>query len=367
MGIALLGSLPSVCRTLLPHSRFPLCNGDLIEKDKDVAKQGIIWDDRSGPACGRFPSGVGLRLELSKDNIGSSMARSADGIYLGIVKKVLDDGSWKDNRTGVRTLAIAGATFEHDMRNGFPLLTTKKMGFKTMATELEFFIKGITDKGWLQERGCHIWDEWATPEKAPYGHTEEHKRRMLEERDLGPIYGFQWRHFNADYNGYASDYTGKGVDQLASLVKKLKEDPNDRRMVVSAWNPQQMGAMALPPCHYSFQVTVTGDKVNLLWNQRSVDTMLGLPFNISSYALLLHLLAKESGLKEGKLIGFLADVHIYENHIDGAKEQLSRDENKYPLPKVKTENFKSIFEWSSSDTTVEGYESYPPIKFDIAV
>lgn len=294
--------------------------------------------------------------------------------YLNIVQKILDHGERKANRTGVDTIAIAGAMFEHDMSTGFPMLTTKKVPFKVVASELEFFIKGITDKQWLQDRKNHIWDEWASPLKAPYGHDEESKKRMAEERDLGPIYGFQWRHFNAKYKGYDVDYSGQGlpadeagVDQLKKLVEKLKTDPSDRRMIVSAWNPIKLSEMALPPCHYAFQVTVINGKLNLLWNQRSVDTMLGLPFNITSYALLLHLLAKEAGMKEGKLVGFLADTHIYVNHLDGAKEQLTRDPNKYPLPKIITENFTSIFDWKFEDSKIEGYESYPKIEFAIAI
>lgn len=287
--------------------------------------------------------------------------------YLDIVKKILDTGIVKHNRTGVDAISMAGAMFEHDMSLGFPLLTTKKVPFKNIATELEFFIKGITDKKWLQERNNHIWDEWASPKKAPYGHSPEHKKKMFDERDLGPVYGFQWRHFGAKYDSHDSNYDGEGVDQLKKLVDTLKSNPNDRRMIVCAWNPVAMPEMGLPPCHYAFQVTVIDGKLNLLWNQRSVDTMLGLPFNIASYALLLHLLAKEANLKEGRLIGFLADTHVYVNHVDGAKEQLSRDFAKYPLPKIQTDNFKSIFEWKAEDTKILNYESYPTIKFEIAV
>lgn len=287
--------------------------------------------------------------------------------YLDIVKTVLEKGERKENRTGIDTMAVAGAMFEHDMSEGFPLLTTKKMPFKCIATELAFFINGITDKHWLQKRKNHIWDEWATPKKAPYGHDEESKRRMMEERDLGPIYGFQWRNFNGEYEGHNVDHTGKGVDQLQNMVDMLKKNPHDRRMIVSAWNPSFLHEMALPPCHYAFQVTVINGKLNLLWNQRSVDTMLGLPFNIASYALLLHLLAKESGFEEGKLVGFLADTHIYENHLDGAKEQLTRDPERYSNPRLETENFTSIFDWKPLNTKLVGYESYPKIEFDIAV
>jgi len=287
--------------------------------------------------------------------------------YLDLVKKVLETGEKVSTRQGPLAYTIAGGIFEHDMAKGFPLLTTKKMPFRLIATELEFFINGITDKQWLLERNNHIWDEWASPKKAPYGHDEASKKRMLEERDLGPIYGFQWRHFNAEYESYDTDYTGKGFDQLKRLIDILKTNPRDRRMIVSAWNPLQLTEMGLPPCHYAFQVTVINGKLNLLWNQRSVDIMLGLPFNIASYALLLHLLAKEAGLEEGKLVGFLADIHLFENHVDGAKEQLTRDPNTYPLPKIETENWKSIFEWKTEDTKITGYESYPRIPFEIAI
>ena len=287
--------------------------------------------------------------------------------YLNIVKKIIDAGKLEETRTGIKARTIAGAIFEHNMSEGFPLLTTKKVPLRLIATELEFFINGLTDKKWLQDKNNHIWDEWAKPQKAPYGHDEESKKKMLEERDLGPIYGFQWRHFNAPYESYNSDYTGQGIDQLKKIIESLKTNPRDRRMIVSAWNPLQFNEMALPPCHYAFQITVIDNKLNLLWNQRSVDVMLGLPFNIASYALLLHLLAKEAGLKEGKLVGFLGDVHIYENHINGAKEQLSRDPNKYPLPKIETENWKIIFDWHSEDTKLLNYQSYDRIHFEIAV
>ncbi|MBU0596869.1 thymidylate synthase [Patescibacteria group bacterium] len=287
--------------------------------------------------------------------------------YLNIIKHILENGTKKDDRTGTGNIAVAGVMFEHDMSLGFPLLTTKKTPFRLVASELEFFIKGLTDKEWLKERNNHIWDEWCSPKKVPYGHDEETKKKMMDERDLGPIYGFQWRHFNADYQNYDSDYSGQGIDQLKNLVDMLKTKPTDRRMIVSAWNPTKINEMALPPCHYSFQVTVIDGQLNLLWNQRSVDSMLGLPFNIASYALLLHLLAKETRLKEGRLVGFLADTHIYSNHVEGAKEQLTRDPNKYSLPKIETENFTSIFDWQYTDSKIIGYESYPRIKFEIAV
>ncbi len=284
---------------------------------------------------------------------------------MNIVKRILDKGIVKSSRTGVDALTIAGAMFEHDMSEGFPLLTTKSVPLRLVASELEFFIKGVSDKKWLQERDNHIWDEWCSPLIVPYAHDSETKKKMLEERDLGPIYGWQWRHFGAFYKDYKTDYTGQGVDQLKRIVDLLKASPNDRQMLVLAWNPVDISKVIPPFCHYGFQVTVLDGKLNLMWNQRSVDVALGLPFNIASYGLLLHLLAKETNLKEGKLVGFLGDTHIYTNHVDGLKEQLNR--GPFPLCKIKTDPFTSIFDWKYTDSEVIGYEHHPRIKFEIAV
>jgi thymidylate synthase len=285
--------------------------------------------------------------------------------YLDIVQKILNHGFRKPNRTGTDALTIAGAMFEHDMAEGFPLLTTKKLPFRLVASELEFFIRGITDKEWLRGQSNHIWDEWCSPDIIPSANDEQTMNRMKNERELGPIYGWQWRNFGAKYASFNMPPEGQSSDQLQLLVQTLKTDPDNRRMIVSAWNPLDLKHMALPPCHYAFQVTVIDGKLNLLWNQRSVDVALGLPFNIASYGCLLHLLAKEAGLKEGRLIGFLGDVHIYVNHIDAIKEQCTRSPK--PLPNIKTPNFTSIFNWHYSDTVIEDYEPYPTIKFDIAV
>ena len=285
--------------------------------------------------------------------------------YAKIVKKIFDEGIRKENRTGVATIAIPGAMFEHDMSEGFPLLTTKYVPFHLVASELEFFIRGITDKEWLRQRNNRIWDEWCSPSKVPYGHDEETQKKMLDERELGPIYGFQWRHFGGEYTGHDTPPATPGVDQLKRMTEMLKTNPDDRRMIVSAWNPLAIHTMALPPCHYGFQVTVTGGRLNLLWNQRSVDTALGLPFNIASYGLLLTLLALEAGFEPGKLVGFLGDTHIYENHIQGLEKQLKN--KPYPLPAVETDNFTSVFDWEYTDTRVTDYRHHPHISFEIAV
>jgi len=295
--------------------------------------------------------------------------------YTALVRDIIVNGTLSENRTGIPAYSIPGAIFQHNMSDGFPLLTTKSVPLRLVASELEFFIKGITDKKWLQDRDNHIWDSWCWEKKVPYGHDLETKKLMAEERDLGPIYGFQWRHFDANYHGYDFDYHGQGVDQLENLIETLNTDPGSRRMIVNAWNPKQVGEMALPPCHYGFQVTVadnsideeTGEKkgkLNLMWNQRSVDTALGLPFNIASYGLLLHLLAKETGYEEGKLVGHLGDVHIYENHRECLLDQLSRVP--LALPKIETDNFTSIFDWEYTDSKVIGYENHGRIDFGSA-
>ncbi len=285
--------------------------------------------------------------------------------YLDIVKRILNDGETKHNRTGTDATSVPGAMFEHDMSTGFPLLTTKKVVFRLVASELEFFIKGMTYKNWLRDRNNHIWDEWCSPEKIPYSHDKNIQERMMAERELGPIYGWQWRHFGADYVAHDKQVQGEGVDQFKKVVEVLKKDPSDRRLLVMAWNPVDNHRMALPPCHYGFQITVLNNRLNLLWNQRSVDVALGLPFNIASYGLLLHLLAKEGDFEEGKLVGFLADTHIYKNHIDGVKEQLNR--KPMPRPTIRTDHFTSIFDWHYQHSQVVNYHHHPKISFQIAV
>ena len=295
--------------------------------------------------------------------------------YLDILDNCLTNGTKSDNRTGIPTIRIPwGATFTHDMSNGFPLLTTKKMGPKTIFTELEFFIKGITDKQWLQDRNCHIWDEWGNADswKSVFENrkfkearklgaksiTAEHEteiknKSMNECRDLGPIYGWQWRHWNGEYkfnphNPMENYNPGKpGIDQLKNVIETAKKDPNNRRLIVNAWNPTYEKNMALPPCHYSWQILIHNDKLNLIWNQRSCDMFLGVPFNIASYAMLLLLMAKELGYEPGVLRGNLGDVHIYENHIPQVKEQLKREPYKLPTVEIPNENWQGILNWAA--------------------
>ena len=287
-----------------------------------------------------------------------------DQVYKKVVEKILREGKQKTNRTAVDTISVSGCMIDYDMANGFPLLTTKKMAWKTIRVELEGFIKGVTDKSWFQERGCKIWNEWCTPAKVPYGHDAAALKAMAEEKDLGPIYGFQWRNFNGRYEFGAESFAG-GIDQLANAVETLKTNPDSRRILINAWNPQQLNQMALVPCHYSYQLLCNDGVLDLLWNQRSCDIFLGIPFNIASYALLLELIARECGMRAGKLIGFLGDAHIYVNHLAQLDEQMKREP--YAPPVLSLSGYNSIFDWEWQCATLEGYECHPAIKGEVAV
>lgn len=278
--------------------------------------------------------------------------------YLDYLQYILDNGVWTKNRTGVDTLTCSGYMLVHDMSEGFPLLTTKKMGIKNIASELEMFVKGITDKQFLKDRKNHIWDEWCNPKKVPYGLDAGTQAKMFAENDLGPIYGYQWVSFNGDKE--------KG-NQLKNLIDTIRTDPTSRRLIVSAWNPLQLDEMALPPCHVGFEVLCYPEtnKMDLIWAQRSCDSALGVPYDLASYALLLTLLCKETGYVPGKVIGMLGNCHIYKNHIEGVKEQLKRPMHK--LPTIEIENFTSIWNWQYTDVKVLNYESEDKINFDIAV
>ncbi|MBR3930523.1 MAG: thymidylate synthase [Alphaproteobacteria bacterium] len=287
--------------------------------------------------------------------------------YLDILDNIYRKcGDIRHNRTGIPDIGLGhGATFEHDMEMGFPLITTKKMGLKNIATELEFFLHGITDKKWLQDRKCNIWNEWANPVKVKAQYdmrlptatnpTELLHSIMDNERDLGPVYGFQWRHFGGEYQwnpkridkNPTDNFNPQkpGIDQVANAIDKLKNNPNDRRIIVSAWNPTDFPYMALPPCHMMHQLIVRNGKLNLIWTQRSCDMFLGIPYNIASYALLLLLYAKEAGLKPGILKGELHDAHIYTNHLSQVALQLQRKPLPLPTVEIPDKNWNGMLNW----------------------
>tara|TARA_Y100000992_G_C21216581_1_gene468211 strand:+ start:175 stop:1056 length:882 start_codon:yes stop_codon:yes gene_type:complete len=286
---------------------------------------------------------------------------TVDKQYQGFLRKLIMYGTEKDDRTGTGTLSYFGDTFRHNMSDGFPLLTTKKMAIKTMTSELRWFLKGKTNIRELLFEGCDIWtgDAYKQYQRACMYELERDELTLDEFRqtikddysfatvwgDLGPIYGKQWRDWNT-------------IDQIASLIENIKENPNSRRLIVSAWNVGEISKMTLPPCHYGFQCYVNDGKLSLMWNQRSVDVFLGLPFNIASYGLLLLLLCEETGYKPGELIGSLGDVHLYKNHLKQAHEQIRREPKK--LPKIKLSNIH-ILE-GEFDYEILDYESHPTIK-----
>ena len=300
-----------------------------------------------------------------------------DEQYRGILAELLYNGKEKEDRTGTGTLSKFGMQIRHNMKDGFPLLTTKKIAVKTMMTELKWFLKGDTNIKYLVDNNCNIWNGDAY-KKYCKAHPSEYQDDMFTQEEfvehikedesfaknwgeLGPIYGKQWRKWktskfgNLGPNDTLSDVF---VDQIKNLINGLKYNPNSRRHIVSAWNVGELGQMTLPPCHYGFQCYVADGKLSLMWSQRSVDTFLGLPFNIASYGMLLMLLCEETGYEPGDLIGNLGDVHLYNNHLEQAKEQIDRDG--FDLPTIKLSNVDILngdFEYK-----LENYKHRPAIK-----
>ena len=315
-----------------------------------------------------------------------------DKDYQKLLKDILKNGVEKSDRTGTGTLSVFGRQIRHNMSEGFPLLTTKRMAVKTCMTELKWFLKGDTNIKYLVVNGCNIWNGDAYKNyvlNMPYIEMQDVLRNdnlMTKEEfinkiktddefakkwgDLGPIYGHQWRNWTVkEDTSYDGEYVW--VDQIKNLINDIKTNPDSRRLMVSAWNVGELDQMALPPCHYGFQVytrrSTREEKitnpgkyhvVSLMWNQRSVDTFLGLPFNIASYGMLLELIAKECNMIPGELIGNLGDVHLYNNHIKQAKEQIKRDP--YQLPAL-TKLEGSVLD-GEFDYTIEYYESWPKIE-----
>lgn len=261
--------------------------------------------------------------------------------YHDLMKRVLESGAEKEDRTGTGTLSVFGHQMRFDLAQGFPLVTTKKLHLKSIIYELLWFLKGDTNIEYLKEHKVRIWDEWAD-----------------ENGNLGPVYGAQWRSWRgAD---------GVVVDQISQVIEQIKTNPDSRRLIVSAWNVGELPKMALPPCHAFFQFYVAQGKLSCQLYQRSADIFLGVPFNIASYALLTMMIAQVCKLEVGEFIHTLGDAHLYSNHIDQAKLQLSRAA--YPLPTMKINpDVKNIFEFSFEDFVLENYEAHPHIKAEVAV
>ncbi|MEO1142470.1 MAG: thymidylate synthase [Pseudomonadota bacterium] len=261
--------------------------------------------------------------------------------YLDLMSHVLENGTDRGDRTGTGTRSVFGHQMRFDLSDGFPMVTTKKLHLRSIIIELLWFLKGDTNIGWLKENGVSIWDEWAD-----------------ENGELGPVYGYQWRSCPTP--------EGSSVDQIAGLVKSLKENPNSRRHIVSAWNPALVDDMALPPCHCLFQFYVADGKLSCQLYQRSADIFLGVPFNIASYALLTMMLAQVCDLEPGDFVHTFGDAHLYHNHFEQAREQISRVP--YNLPTIKINpDVKDLFAFSYEDFELENYEFHPHIKAAVAV
>ena len=291
-----------------------------------------------------------------------------DEQYRGILAELLYNGKEKEDRTGTGTLSKFGMQIKHNMKDGFPLLTTKKMAVKTMMTELKWFLKGDTNIKYLVDNGCNIWngDAYRNFLKSFSHDRQETLDEFIEKikgddefaekwGELGPIYGKQWRKWGS---GVLEDKHLEPIDQIQNLINELKTNPDSRRLMVSAWNVGELNQMTLPPCHYGFQCYVADGKLSLMWSQRSVDTFLGLPFNIASYGMLLMLLCEETGYEPGDLIGNLGDVHLYNNHWEQAKEQIDRDG--FDLPTIKLSNVDILN--GEFDYQLINYHFHPSIK-----
>ncbi|WP_201586949.1 thymidylate synthase [Psychrobacter jeotgali] len=277
--------------------------------------------------------------------------------YLDLLTHVLANGTEKGDRTGTGTLSHFGAQLRFNLADGFPLLTTKKVHFKSIVYELLWFLSGSTQVDYLQQNGVRIWNEWATGEQTA--------RFNRPAGDLGPIYGHQWRNYGASKDD-SGNYLTDGVDQISQVVEQIKTNPNSRRLIISGWNPKEADQVALPPCHTLFQFFVADNKLSCQLYQRSADLFLGVPFNIASYALLTHMVAKVCDLEVGEFIWTGGDCHIYQNHREQVKLQLTR--KLYDLPTLKLNPaVKDIFAFNYEDISVEGYESHPAIKAKVAV
>ena len=277
--------------------------------------------------------------------------------YLDLLQHVLTHGTEKGDRTGTGTLSHFGAQLRFDLADGFPLLTTKKVHFKSIVYELFWFLSGSTHVDYLQENNVRIWNEWAT--------AEQTARFNRPAGDLGPIYGHQWRNYGATKREDGS-YENDGVDQISQVIEQIKNNPNSRRLIVSGWNPAEAAQVALPPCHTLFQFFVADNKLSCQLYQHSADLFLGVPFNIASYALLTHMVAQVCGLEVGEFVWTGGDCHIYQNHREQVELQLTR--SLYELPTLTLNpDIKDIFAFTFEDISVEGYESHPAIKAKVAV
>lgn len=298
----------------------------------------------------------------TNDDQNKNIKKTGEYEYFNLIENILQNGKFKPDRTGTGTISLFGTQMRYNLRDStMPLLTTKKVFWRGIVEELLWFISGSTDSNILKDKGVHIWDANGSKEfleKSGLGHREQ--------GDLGPVYGFQWRHFGAKYVNKDTNYTGEGVDQLNEIIERIKRDPYDRRLILTAWNPKDIPIMALPPCHCLVQFYVNEGELSCQLYQRSADVGLGVPFNIASYSLLTHMIAHLTDLKPGDFVHTLGDAHVYKDHVEPLQEQLKRTPTEFPRINFKRK-VESIDDFKFEDIELIGYNPQPPISMKMSV
>lgn len=356
------------CDTFFPQidtARFKLWSASEPREENGVKYTFACYtlankDPSSGASTPKSPATAGE--PTTPVVLPPAMASKHDELqYLDLVDRIIRTGTYRPDRTGTGTYSLFGTSMRFNLRHTFPLLTTKRVFWRGVLEELLWFVKGETNAKLLQDKGVHIWDGNSSRE-----YLDSIGLTKREVGDLGPVYGFQWRHFGAEYTDMHKDYSGQGVDQLAEVIHKLKTNPSDRRIIMTAWNPAALKLMALPPCHMFCQFYVADGELSCLMYQRSCDVGLGVPFNIASYAALTLMIAQVCGLRPGEFVHMMGDTHVYSNHVEPLKEQLKNAPLHFPTLKINPAK-KDIESFTSEDFELIGYQAHKKIEMKMAV
>jgi dihydrofolate reductase/thymidylate synthase len=349
------------CDAFLPKldpARFKLYAAAPVVREKDGATIQFLTYFAADPETGKARQIGSATVPAAARAAG---VVHAEAQYLDLIREIIEEGNVKGDRTGTGTISKFGKQMRFDLRRNFPLLTTKRVFWRGVAEELLWFVGGRTNAAELREKDIKIWDGNGSREyldSVGLGHREV--------GDLGPVYGFQWRHFGAKYEDMHADYSGQGVDQLAEVIDKIKNNPNDRRILLTAWNPAALKEMALPPCHMFCQFYVANGELSCQMYQRSCDMGLGVPFNIASYSLLTCMIAQVCGLKPGDFVHCCGDTHVYSNHVEPLTRQLEVEPRPFPTLTINPEKM-DIDAFEFSDFTITGYDPHPKIEMKMAV
>ncbi|KAL5704715.1 hypothetical protein ACHQM5_023104 [Ranunculus cassubicifolius] len=356
---------PVDCSVFQPwYSSFPLVENGVrfsfvtYVRVRQTAAEPVVFNNADVRTCA-----VSSKFEVEKFSFLPKMIfeKHEENLYLKLIQDIIANGTQKDDRTGTGTLSEFGCQMRFNLRKSFPLLTTKRVFWRGVLEELLWFISGSTNAKVLQEKGIHIWDGNASRE-----YLDSIGLKDREECDLGPVYGFQWRHFGAKYTNMHADYNGQGFDQLADVIDKIKNKPDDRRIILSAWNPSDLKSMALPPCHMFAQFYVANGELSCQMYQRSADMGLGVPFNIASYALLTYMIAHVCDLVPGDFIHVIGDAHVYRNHVRPLQNQLEKLPKPFPILKIESKK-KDIDSFTADDFKLIGYDPHQKIEMKMAV